>query len=50
VEVSSGEDDVLKPDAPTTRRRKSVGDDAKDGGASSIELIAANLISSTMPE
>jgi hypothetical protein len=50
VEVSSGEDDVLKPDAPTTRRRKSAGDDAKDGGASSTELIAANLINSTMPE
>jgi hypothetical protein len=40
VEVSNGEDDVTK---------KSAGDDAGDGGASSIELIAPNVIRSNAP-
>jgi hypothetical protein len=46
VEVSSGEDDVSKSDASTTRQRKLAGYDAKDGGASSAELIAPVPISS----
>jgi hypothetical protein len=41
MEVSSGEDDVTK---------KSVGDDAGDGGASSAEPIAPNPISSNVSE
>jgi hypothetical protein len=39
VEVSSGDDDVMK---------KSVGDDARDGRASSAELIAPILINSNV--
>jgi hypothetical protein len=35
VEVSSGEDDVLTPNASTTKQKKLAGDDAEDGGASS---------------
>jgi hypothetical protein len=41
VEVSNGEDDVTK---------KSVGDDAGDGGASSTESIAPSPIRSDAPE
>jgi hypothetical protein len=40
MEVSSGEDDVMK---------KSGGDDAGDGGASSAEPIAPNPIRSNVP-
>jgi hypothetical protein len=50
VEVPSGEDDVLKPDASVTRQRKSTGDDAEVGEASSAELVAPNPISSNVPE
>jgi hypothetical protein len=45
VEVSSSEDDVPKPNASTNKHKRSVGDDAKEGGVSSAELIAPNLIS-----
>jgi hypothetical protein len=46
VEVSSGEDDMPKPDASASKQKKSAGDDAEDGGVSSAELIAPNPISS----
>jgi hypothetical protein len=32
VEVSSGEDDVARLDASVDKLKKSVGDDAEDGG------------------
>jgi hypothetical protein len=50
VEVSSGEDDVPKPDALMTRQKTSAGDDAEDGGASSAEPIAPNPTSSNVLE
>jgi hypothetical protein len=50
VQVSSGEDDVPKPNASTTRQKKSVGDDAEDGGATSAQLIVPDPISSAMSE
>jgi hypothetical protein len=49
VEVSSGDDDVPKLDALATAQKKSVGDNAEDGGASSAKLIAPNPISSNAP-
>jgi hypothetical protein len=50
MEVSSGKDDVLKPDAPATEQKKSIGDDAEDGGVSSTEPIAPDPISSNTIE
>jgi hypothetical protein len=50
VEVSSGEDDVARLDASVDKLKKSVGDDAEDGGVSLVEPIAPNPISSSMPE
>jgi hypothetical protein len=49
MEVSSDEDDVLKPDASVGKQKKSAGDDAKDEVVSSAEPIAPNLISSGAP-
>jgi hypothetical protein len=46
VELSSGDDDVSTLDALATKQKQSAGDDAEDGRASSIELIAPNPISS----
>jgi hypothetical protein len=50
MEVSGGKDDVLKPDAPATEQKKSIGDDAEDGGVSSTESIAPDPISSNTLE
>jgi hypothetical protein len=50
MEVSSGKDDVLKPDAPATEQKKSIGDDAEDGGVSSTEPITPDPISSNTLE
>jgi hypothetical protein len=49
VELSSDDDDVprLKPDAPTDQKVQA-GDDTGDGGASSVEPTAHNLISSAI--
>jgi hypothetical protein len=45
VEVSSGEDDVSRPDALVDKPKKSADDDAGDRGVSSAELITTNPIS-----
>jgi hypothetical protein len=45
VEVSNGEDDVLRPTASTDKLKKSADDDAEDEVVSSAELIALNPIS-----
>jgi hypothetical protein len=45
VEVSSDEDAGLKPDTPASQKKASASDDAEDGGVSSIEPIAPNLVS-----
>jgi hypothetical protein len=50
VEVSSGEDDVSKTETLVGKKKTLACDDAKDGGVSSVELIAPNPISSGMPE
>jgi hypothetical protein len=39
VEVSSGDDDVSKPNASSGKQKKLAGDDAKDEGVSSVEPI-----------
>jgi hypothetical protein len=44
VQVSSGEDDVPKTDASADKRKAPDGNDAGDGGASSAESTASNLI------
>jgi hypothetical protein len=46
VEVSSGEDDVLKTEASTDKRKAPDGDDAEDREASSVELITPNSVRS----
>jgi hypothetical protein len=48
VEVSNGEDDVLRHDASASKREASDADDAGDGGVSSAEPKAPNPISSSM--
>jgi hypothetical protein len=50
VEVSSDEDARLKPDALAHQKKASDGHDIEDGGVSSAEPIAPNLISSSAPE
>jgi hypothetical protein len=50
VEVSNGNDDVPTLDALATKQKKSAGDDAEDGGASSAEPVAPNPISSNASE
>jgi hypothetical protein len=49
VEVSSGEDDVLRPTASPNKLKKSAGDDVEGRGVSSAESIAPNPISSSAP-
>jgi hypothetical protein len=46
VEVSNGEDDVLRPTTLADKLKKPADDDAKDKGVSSAEPIAPNPISS----
>jgi hypothetical protein len=50
MEVSSGEDNVPKTDASADKTKAPDGNDAKDGGASSAEPIAPNLIRSNAPK
>jgi hypothetical protein len=49
MEVSRDEDARPKLDVSTDQKKTSAGDDAKDGGVSSAESIAPNLISSGAP-
>jgi hypothetical protein len=50
MEVSSGEYDESKPDASTYKEKAPAGTNADDEGASLVEQIAPNLISSNTPE
>jgi hypothetical protein len=50
VEVSSGEDNVSKIDAPIDKRKAPDGDVVEDGGASSTEPITPNSIKSNVPK
>jgi hypothetical protein len=50
VEVSSGEDNAPKLDASASKQKEPAGDDVEDGGMSSGEPIAPNLISFGAPE
>jgi hypothetical protein len=50
VDVSSDEDDGLKPDALADKKKASASDDTEDGGVSSAEPIAPNLINSDVLE
>jgi hypothetical protein len=50
VEVSNGKYNATKPNASDDKEKALAGDDAEDGGASSAELIAPNLISYNAPK